>query len=514
MDWITRRKLDNIWGPIGTLIVHVLVVFFFAQLMFSGPRPDTIEIEVIIREIETFEELDDIEQELDQLDDIPTVVDAVAPPDVTVDAEPPPVDVVSPSAVAEVSMADLNMMEAVSPLQFRGLYASRTASGRGDALDKYAGGMGEHTERAVRRALDWLRDHQDEDGSWGPEYRAAMTGLALLAFLAHGDTTSSPEYGMAIRRGLQYLLSRQSGGWFIGGGRHHGGGGWPRLREQVRVYEHVIATYAIAEAYGLTQIPFLRFALEDATQIIIDGQHELGSWDYDYQRGPQANLDVSLSGWHIQALAAARSAGASNRGLGTALDAAIHGIKQGSDMENTGMFRYGTREPNRGPDASMTGIAVLALQLAGHALDAETRAGMESLRELEFQWAQPQQTTDSVLYRWPMYSWFYITQARFHQGGRTWVRWNEQFAPAAVAMQNPDGTWGPPPGSVEGRYGPVYHTAIMALMLQVYYRFLPTYQPIEVQREIRTIEEDLEGEEEIIIEFGHRAPVRGPLPAG
>ena len=66
-------------------------------------------------------------------------------------------------------------------------------------------------------------------------------------------------------------------------------------------------------------------------------------------------------------------------------------------------------------------------------------------------------------------------------------------------MQNPDGTWGPPPGSVEGRYGPVYNTALMALMLQVYYRFLPTYQPIEVEQRPRPIEESLQDEEDIII---------------
>ncbi len=493
MDWITRRKMDSIWGPLGTVLVHVLVVLVFAKLMVFDRAPDTVEVEVIIREIETFDELEDIEQELDQLEDIPTVVDAVAPPDVSLDQEPPPVDSVTPSAVSEVSLADLNMMEAVSPLQFRGLYAGRSASGRQDALDRYSGGMGERTEFAVRKALDWLRDHQYPDGSWGPEYRVAMTGLALLSFLAHGDTTSSPEYGMAIRRGLQYLLGRQRGGWFIGGGRG--------LRERLLVYEHVIGAYAISEAYGLTQIPFLRFAMEDATQVLIDGQHELGSWDYDYARGPKANLDISLAGWHVQALKAAQAAGAGNRGLATALDSGIHGIKMGSDLENTGMFKYGSRE-RRGPDYAMTGVGVLALQLGGHALDAETRAGINALRQLGFQWAQPQQNTQEAMYRWPLYAWFYITQARFHQGGRDWVEWNQQFAPVAVAMQNPDGSWGPPPGSTEASYGPVYSTALMALMLQVYYRFLPTYQPIEIRQEIRTIEESLEEEEEIIIEFG------------
>lgn len=492
MDWITRRKLDSIWGPLGTILVHVLVVFIFARLPVFRHAPDTVEVEVIIREIETFDELEDVEQELDKLDDIPTVVDAVAPPEVAMDQTPPPVDSVTAGAVTEVSLAELDMMAAVSPLQFKGLYAARSSSGRQDALARYSGGMGDSTEFAVRKALDWLRDHQSRDGSWGPEYRVAMTGLALLSFLAHGDTTSSPEYGMAIRRGLQYLVGSQKGGWFIGGGEG--------IPERNRVYEHVIATYAISEAYGLTQIPFLRFAMEDAVQVMIDGQNEIGSWDYAYRQGPDSHLDVSLAGWHIQALKAANVAGAGNRGLKTALEASIHGMKRAADLDKTGMFRYGTRE-TRGPDPVMTGVGVLCLQLTDHVLDAEARAGLNTLQNLAFQWARPAQGTSAPLLQWPLYGWYYITQARFHQGGRVWVEWNKQFAPVATAMQNPDGTWGPPPGSVEGRYGPVYCTSLMALMLQVYYRFLPTYQPITVEVLGKPVEESLQQEDEVIIEF-------------
>ena len=43
------------------------------------------------------------------------------------------------------------------------------------------------------------------------------------------------------------------------------------------------------------------------------------------QVGPEAQIDVSLSGWHIQALKAAYAAGAENRGLKTAIDSAMRG---------------------------------------------------------------------------------------------------------------------------------------------------------------------------------------------
>jgi hypothetical protein len=49
-----------------------------------------------------------------------------------------------------------------------------------------------------------------------------------------------------------------------------------------------------------------------------------------------------------------------------------------------------------------------------------------------------------------------------------------------VSAQNTDGSWTPFTKN-ESEYGPVYGTAFCALTLMVYYRFLPTYQPIEVE---------------------------------
>jgi hypothetical protein len=154
------------------------------------------------------------------------------------------------------------------------------------------------------------------------------------------------------------------------------------------------------------------------------------------------------------------------------------------------------------PNITMTAVAVLCLQLSGHALDAETHAGVGALRNLEFQWqgGEPQKPDQRGTGAWPLYAWYYITQARFHQGGKTWMGWNRQFASALCNAQNADGSWCPPPNSAEAPYGPVYCTTLSTLMLEVYYRFLPTYKPIEVQKAEPT--EERGDEEEIVIRFG------------
>jgi squalene-hopene/tetraprenyl-beta-curcumene cyclase len=76
----------------------------------------------------------------------------------------------------------------------------------------------------IVRALDWLEDHQNEDGGWGEDCRSyederlaghgestpSQTAWALLALIAGGRADTE-----AARRGVQYLIQKQrpDGGW-------------------------------------------------------------------------------------------------------------------------------------------------------------------------------------------------------------------------------------------------------------------------------------------------------------
>lgn len=71
----------------------------------------------------------------------------------------------------------------------------------------------------VRKAADWVVEHQNEDGGWGETCSsymddslrgvgpstASQTAWALMALLA----VDSPEYREAVECGLQYLISTQ-----------------------------------------------------------------------------------------------------------------------------------------------------------------------------------------------------------------------------------------------------------------------------------------------------------------
>ncbi len=521
INWTAHARTirDHVWGPTGSVVFHtvlILVLIRFAGQMGGDTVAPPVEVMMEVKGNDVA--LDKLTDKLDEAVEQPLEVEAVKPPDVSTDTEPPEVNALVPGPSAPGAdagdagagagsgdaagdgntsdgddLSGLAILDGVGPLKLKGLYASRSAGGRAAGLAKYGGGFQEGTEYAVKKAMQWLKTHQYPDGSWGPSYRPAMTGLALLAFLAHNETTASEEYGDAVRRGLRYLLSVQKNGIFYDSYHH------PYFPEQVSVYEHAIATYAMSEAYGLTGIPILKTAMEDAVQVILDGQHEGGHWDYAYKKGPEAHLDVSLAGWHVQALKAAYAAGAENKGLKTAIESGLRGMVALMAKDNSGLFRYSTRI-ERKPDMTMTGVAVLAMQLSGHAMDPEARAGMKALQDLAFRWTKGEGGQDiRAVADWPLYAWYYITQARFHQGGKTWSNWNRQFAPVLCGMQNDDGSWCPAPESSESGLGPVYCTALSALMLEIYYRFLPTYQPIEVEQNKAP---EKPADDEIVIKFG------------
>jgi hypothetical protein len=254
--------------------------------------------------------------------------------------------------------------------------------------------------------------------------------------------------------------------------------------DQPGPYAHGIATYSISEAYGLTRIPSLKPVMEKAIQVILNGQQPKGGWNYNYSKA--ARRDTSVAGWQIQALKSAYIAGAENPGLKEAMEKAVEDLKSVFDPE-TGRFFYTDKSSHK--TDSITGIAVLCMQLLGHATDKEARAGLQALNGTPCDWDKPP--------AWPMYAWYYVTQAKFHQGGQTWSGWNAKFARAYVKEQNEDGSWKSPGDRGESEtgqevnLGPVYSTALAALTLQVYYRFLPTYKPIAVEPVDQTDTDDV-----------------------
>ena len=75
-----RNLLDHVWGPTGSIILHVLVIIALLKLVMTPSSEKAPEVEVVIMEPDAMD-LEEFQKELEKLDDMPEVVEAVTPPE-------------------------------------------------------------------------------------------------------------------------------------------------------------------------------------------------------------------------------------------------------------------------------------------------------------------------------------------------------------------------------------------------------------------------------------------------
>ncbi len=449
LTWKEKIK-GHITGPVGSIVFHIILIFVMIKYLTGDSdllvRQTPVELKLDSKPIE-MKQLEEIE--VKEVQEITQDIDMTMPTEAfTMDTTAPAENVSSPSDTP-VDLEALDVVSNVdSPVTISGIMKGRTAKGRAEGLAKFGGNN--LTEGAVIRALEWLKRNQNPDGSWNNASKIGNTGLAILTFLAHGETPASDKYGPTVEKGIQYLISKLNDDGNFETGRGH-----------AYVYEHAIGAYALADSYSMTRIPILKAKMEKAVEVIIKGQQpKSGGWDY-YYKPDSTRIDSSVSAWQVQALKAALIAGASNKGLLDALHKSLDGMRTVYKAD-TGEFCY-TNEKNR-TNPGLTALGVLTFQFVGQKDSPEAKKGLIALNGAKASYdVSP----------WPFYAWYYITQVKFNEQSTGWKNWNPQIAKLLVSTQAKDGHWLSP--TDEKSYGPTYSTTLAALCLQVYYRLLPTF---------------------------------------
>jgi len=346
------------------------------------------------------------------------------------------------------------------------------------------------TESAVEAALRWLARHQEKDGHWdikkyegrdltgaakGIENWAdgvtwandeAVTGMALLAFLGAGYThrDRSP-FQETVRRSTEWLLAKQ---------RPDGCWGDP---DQYDTYAAGLATLAMAEAYGMTKDVRLRDPAQKGVEHILKIQNRYAGWHHG------GCLSTSLTGWMVMALKSAKIAGLKVDSVG--FQGATKWLDDVTDPA-TGMVGYASRGGYPFQKGyAMTAVGMVCRQFMGVPnTDPVMIKGADVLLKELPKWVPRSRVRDDPQ---EPYYWYYGTLAMFQMGGRHWQTWNEALKPVLVnnqcrangqpldgSVNDKDGSWDADMG-----WGPsggrVYHTAINALSLEIYYRYLPMY---------------------------------------
>ncbi len=469
-----KLQMIRLSAPISAVIVPILMFLLIVVLSAMAPEPkQTFQVDVM--EV-TPEEPLEIPEEPEIEPPEPVEVDFADAPDTPTDAVTPPEDY-SPIPVEFDAVAQIK-----SPVIMKGIYGSRSPGARGSLSGQNGGGAG--PEGAVMRALRWLKVNQEEAGSWG-QAKPAMTALVVLAYLAHGETPSSPEFGYTVEKALQFLLYAQTAdGKFKGGDGHE--------------YTTPIVAYALCEAYGMTQVPQLHDAAKKSVKRVVKGQNAVGGFNYNLKGPSETRNDLSYIAWCVQSLKAAKMAYVEVDGLEKAMKRSVGGVKANYGASGDyGGFSYS------GPGASgLTGAGILCLQFLGEGKCNEVQNALAGTENAVCAWDKA--GIDGMHASDPLYYWYYLTQAKFQAGGATWTSWNKQFSPVLVKNQvviskeasgyldhtgapRSIGHWseGVPGTTVHGgNQNGVFPTVLCTLMLEVYYRYLPTFKaPTEVAHE-------------------------------
>ncbi len=311
-------------------------------------------------------------------------------------------------------------------------------------------------EPAVPKALSWLKEHQRKDGSWNAlgtpegEGNVACTGLALLAFLANGDTPSSSDSGPTVAKGLRFLVEHQDKKGFF------------RPRGAYSANGQAIATYALAAAYEVTDNILLREPLERGVNVMKIQLTDPGVFDVEAEGENAENLLTGI--WQVLALESAS--------LTLRADLEVEKLLQLAVDE---LLLRSALSPNGDTNKTLRAVQALALHLSGR---AESEAARESITFLE-KVTQPDtlpsrenlkikaEPREEILFG------YVAVHAFFQQNpeGENFSRFKSAWVEILEETQADDGHWD---GFAENgkRLGSVVNTALGAMTLMVYYPYL------------------------------------------
>ena len=368
-------------------------------------------------------------------------------------------------------------------------YQLRAKEQRDKAVVEFGGS--EATEAAVDRSLKFLASAQAPEGYWdakahgagrtridedgvdrqnvGRDADVGVTALAVLSFLGKMNTTEQGPHRETVTRGLRWLAAGQARDGFLG----------RDASEYCAMYCHGMATFALAEAYALSEDKqanaWLRGPLAKAVSYTLDSQLADGGWRY--LKG-QPDGDMSMFGWQLMSLRSAEAAGVA---IPTeAKNKMIEFLQSRSLGKQGGLAAYRQGDAVTAP---MTAESLFCKQMLG--IRPNNPACSEAVALLE--------TSLPSREKYNLYYWYYGTLAMFQYGGEPWGRWNGSLRDLLVSEQLKTG---PNAGSWEprdrwgGAGGRIYSTAMATMCLEVYYRYLPLYQGVPTQL----------------------APARGPAP--
>jgi hypothetical protein len=338
----------------------------------------------------------------------------------------------------------------------------------------------------IVRALEWLKRHQSDDGSFsaakfsekctgkdkcsGPGSFGrdiAVTGLALLAFTGNGHTHRVGSYKKTVATAKDYLVKCMKDD-----------GSFGEAKGRIPMLDSLVGTLALCELLAVTRDAKLKEYCQKAVGFLMKSQRKDGGWGWYSGLGIPNTVATAMG---VLALKAAKTAGIEIPAEVFA-GAARYFESMTGDKGWAGYDMKGNRDLRVETDNLFTmQVTPTAASCIGSIFCGVKRTEKRLKQGADF--------VMSYLPRWqpgttkgvdPLY-WYLGTYSVFHQGGKHWQNWQPLITQALLPNQEKKGcaagSW-KPVGKFTGR---VFSTALNTLSAEIAFRYLRALEMLKYE---------------------------------
>ena len=488
-------------GVLGSFMTYVpmfllsvtmhLMLLFIISLIPSSPSVQEEEVTIITvfeekeEEEEAIEEIVKIELEVQEVEVEPVVTEVSPVVEEVVDIVEEPIEEMDDSLdqLMDLIPDDVGAQDDLGSLAVMGLsgaaggssglpsgYSKRSGKAKSKAVKR--GGGDAKTEAAVDMALQWLALHQEEDGSWDPDkYEGnakgrgvvATTALALLPFLGAGHNEMAGKYKKTVRDGINYINGVMRD---------------PSVFKRPNFYNNygsALVLMALSESTLFGSSPTTKKNADRLAEYFVEQYMAAPGQGWHYSK---AGDDFSVSGWIALGLKSAKAAdlhvmhSKDSKTVFKDYQKWVH-EKMTNPSTGLGLYREGKyREGGKGTQ-HMGWVGMFQKQFLGYPrsdpfLKKASEVTIDAVKKGK--WIGEEKPGD-------VYGIYYGTLSAFQQQGEVWDTWNLAMKKTIVMSQltgDPKklgGSWDPTHGHTAEFGGRVLTTALMALCLEVYYRY-------------------------------------------
>jgi hypothetical protein len=312
----------------------------------------------------------------------------------------------------------------------------------------------EELNRATSKGLDWLANNQSRRGGWdagGGMYPSAMTGMAGIALLAEGSTTTQGKYASNIRDAVDFLVKRANKNTGLIGDQ----------TDDRYTYGHGFGLLFLSQVFGEEEDEARREELMDVMSraVLFCGQSQTkaGGWGYVSAKDGGNFDEGSTTITQVQALRGCRNAGIPVPK--EIIDKAVEYIRKCSIQEGAGGVQYNINGGGGRPP--ITAAAIACLFNAGEYDDKF----VPNLLKYSDRTLGNMNNNDG---HWH-YAHYYYAQVKYRQGGKDWEDYRNKLFKRLITEQSGDGSWQP------GYGGKVYTSSMSLTVLQLERGALPIY---------------------------------------